>query len=1047
MSDKMQPIPFKNLINWIISEYGSQKMIFGIPSTKFHFVKTKSEEKIFGENLETPFGPAAGPHTQMTQNIISAYLVGGRFFELKTVQKLDHLKVDKPCIDAQDEGYNVEWSQELSLDESYDEYLKAWFLIHLLKELLGLSQYERGFVFNMSVGYDLDGIKTERMNRFIEELKDARKNELFTLYKSQLIDQLRNKFTVEFFKEKFFLEQSRIEEITKKVEVISPQISNSVTLSTMHGCPPQEIEAIVKYLIREKNLHTYVKLNPTLLGYDFVNNTLHKLGYRYIILEKSSFDHDLQYKDAIPMLNRLRAFAAANNRVFGIKLSNTLGVKNTVQVLPGNDMYMSGRSIFPLTINLANKLAIEFNGEINISYSGGANNHNIQEILQAGISPITLVTDLLKPGGYLRLSQIAETAEKSYLKHRRNDKIDLSVLKTVAEVSLSESNYSKDKREINSIKIPKSLQVFDCFIAPCQEACPIHQDVAAYIRLVEQKRYEEAFELIVSKNPLPHITGYICDHQCMYHCTRWDYDDPVLIRDLKKEAAENGYKSYLKKFKTNFSENQNDTKVAIIGAGPSGLSAAYFLAKSGFDVTIFEREMNAGGIVKNVLPRFRLPQEAIEKDIEFIEKHGIRFIFGMDPNFSIEKLKKEGFKYIYIAIGAEVSNKIQLEGDNENIFDAIDLLKDYHDEQIFNLGKSVAVVGGGNSAMDSARAAMRYEGVKNVYLLYRRTKEEMPADKEEFYSALKDGVKFRDLMLPVKFINGVLTCQRMKLDKIGEDGRKNVLPIDGEFEEITVDSVIHAIGENVDTQLLMKNKILLERNRAIVSNINETMIENVFIGGDALRGPSTVVESISDGKITAEAIIRKENLEHLIQPVKNYFADDQKYLNDIRSRKGEITGKHHSDLIAEAGRCLGCNFICNKCVEVCPNRANVAIEINSNLFKDKYQIIHLDALCNECGNCETFCPYQGAPHKRKFTSFWSEEEFRNGSNDGFYFKTDSEITSVDVRWMKGVGRILFDKNGNVLETVFEENVYSNERLKLIEIIKTFRERHHYLTIN
>ena len=1044
MVDKIQPIPFKNLINWIISEYSGQKSIFGIPSTKFHFVKTKSEEKIFGENLETPFGPAAGPHTQMTQNIISAYLVGGRFFELKTVQKLDNLKIDKPCIDAQDEGYNVEWSQELSLDESYNEYLKAWFLIHLLKELLGLSQYERGFVFNMSVGYDLDGIKTERMNKFIEELKDARKNELFSLYKSQLIDQLRNKFTVEFFKEKFFLDKNKVEEITKKVENISLQISNSVTLSTMHGCPPQEIEAIAKYLIQEKNLHTYVKLNPTLLGYDFVHNTLHKLGYKYIVLEKSSFDHDLQYKDAVPMLNRLRAFAAANNRVFGIKLSNTLGVKNTIKTLPGENMYMSGRSIFPLTINLANKLAIEFNGEINISYSGGATNHNIQEILQAGISPITLVTDLLKPGGYLRLSQITETAEKSYLKHRRSDKIDLSVLKTVAEVSLSESNYSKDKREINSIKIPKSLPVFDCFIAPCQEACPIHQDVAAYIRLVEQKRYEEAFELIVSKNPLPHITGYICDHQCMYHCTRWDYDDPVLIRDLKKEAAENGYKSYLKKFKTNFSENQNDTKIAIIGAGPSGLSAAYFLAKSGFDVTIFEREMNAGGIVKNVLPRFRLPQEAIEKDIEFIEKHGIRFIFGMDPNFSIEKLKKEGFKYIYIAIGAEVSNKMQLEGDNENIFDAIDLLKDYHDEQIFNLGKSVAVVGGGNSAMDSARAATRYEEVKKVYLLYRRTKEEMPADKEEFYSALKDGVEFRELILPVKFTNGVLTCQRMKLDKIGEDGRKNVLPIDGEFEEITVDSVIHAIGENVDTQLLMKNKISLERNRAIVSNINETMIENVFIGGDALRGPSTVVESIADGKITAEAIIRKENLEHFIQPTQSYLADDKIFLDEIKNRRGELTAQNHSNLIAEAERCLGCNFICNKCVEVCPNRANISIEINSNLFKDKYQIIHLDALCNECGNCETFCPYHGAPYKDKLTLFINEVEFKNSSNDGFFFKANGQKLSAEVRRNRKNGTIVLDENEGIIKSSFVNQI---EIENIVQIMKIIWKDYSYLLQN
>lgn len=1040
MSDKMQPIPFGRLINWVYSEYSTNKTIFGIPSLKFHISKSKNDDKIFGEELETPIGPAAGPHTQLAQNIISSYLVGGRFFELKTVQKLDNLKIDKPCIDASDEGYNVEWSQELSLNESYSEYLKAWFLIHLLKELLGLSQSERGFVFNMSVGYDLDGIKTERMNRFIDELKDASKNKLFADHKSELKNLLNSSTTVELLAKEFGISENRQKNIIEKIEKISPNISNSVTLSTMHGCPPQEIESIAKYLIQEKALHTYVKLNPTLLGYDFVNDTLHKLGFKYINLDRNSFDHDLQYKDAIPMLNRLRAFASANNRVFGIKLSNTLGVKNTLRTLPGDDMYMSGRSLFPLTVNLAHKLADEFNGEINISYSGGANFNNIQEILQTGIRPITFATELLKPGGYQRLTQITEAAEKNYLKIGRGNKINLSVLKTLAEVSLSDRNYSKEKHDVSSIKISKSLPVFDCFIAPCQEACPIHQDVASYIRLVEQKRYTDAYELIVTKNPLPHITGYICDHQCMYHCTRWDYDEPVLIRDLKKEAAEKGYSSYLNKFKTEFYKNQNNIKVAIIGAGPSGLSAAYFLAKAGFDVTIFEKEMSAGGIVQNVLPRFRLPKEAIEKDIEFIEKHGIRFIFGMDPNFSNEKLKKEGFKYIYIAIGAEESNKIQIEGDGKNIFNAIEFLHDYNTSPGNKLGETVAVIGGGNSAMDSARAAKRHEGVRKVYLIYRRTKEEMPADKEELYAALEDKVELKELLLPVKFENGVLTCQKMMLDKIGADGRRYVVPIEGMFENIQINSVISAIGESVDTEFLTKNKIPLERNKAIVNNSNETMIKNVFIGGDALRGPSTVVQSIADGKITAEAIIQKEKLDHLQPPAKNYITIDQTLSSDIGKRKGLVTEQNYSDLFAEAGRCLGCNFICNKCVEVCPNRANVVIKTNSLLFNNTNQILHLDALCNECGNCETFCPYESAPYKEKITLYWSEEEFKNGSNDGFFIRENNKKIMVDVRWRKEHGTVLFDKDGNVKSSFGNEDGIEN----LVQLIRTVQNDYSFL---
>ncbi|MCX6175654.1 MAG: putative selenate reductase subunit YgfK [Ignavibacteriales bacterium] len=1038
MSDKMQPIPFQNLLDWIFQEYVNQKSIFGIPSSKFYYVKEKGNDKIFDECLETPIGPAAGPHTQLTQNIICAYLTGGRFFELKTVQKLDDLKIDKPCIDATDEGYNVEWSQELKLDESYDEYVKAWFLIHLIKVLFGLSKSKRGFVFNMSVGYDLDGIKTQRMDRFIEELKDASKNELFTKYKSVLIDQLNSTDVFKLLETRFGITSNKRDEIILNIENISPHISNSVTLSTMHGCPPHEIEAIAKYLIQEKGLHTYVKLNPTLLGYDFVNDTLHKLGYKYIHLDKNSFDHDIQYQDAIPMINRLRSFASAYNKTFGIKLSNTLGVKNTIKALPGDDMYMSGRSLYPLTINLAYKLANEFNGEINISYSGGANINNIKEILETGIRPVTFATELLKPGGYLRLSQIAETVEKNSSKFEHSFKKNTAHLKILAEASLSDKNYSKEKREINSIKIPKTLPVFDCYIAPCQEACPIHQDVASYIKLVEQKRYEEAYELIISKNPLPHITGYICDHQCMFHCTRWDYDEPVLIRDLKKEAALNGFDLYIKKFKNDLSFNQNKIKVAVIGAGPSGLSAAYFLAKAGFNVTIFEKEMNAGGIVQNVLPRFRLPKEAIEKDIEFIEKHGIRFVFGFNPNFSVDKLKKEGYKYIYIAIGAETSNKIKIDGDNGNIFDAIEFLKDYHNDQFIKPGKSVAVIGGGNSAMDSARAATRYKGVKKVYLIYRRTKEQMPADKEEFFAALKDGVEFRELLLPIRFNNGLLVCQKMKLSETGSDGRKNVLPIDGEYEEIKIDSVISAIGENVDTEFLTKNKILLENNRVKVTESNETMIENVFIGGDALRGPSTVVESIADGKKAAEAIIKKENVKVGQYSAKNYFVNDQQLFEDIRKRKGEIANQSNTNFIIEAGRCLGCNFICNKCVEVCPNRANVAIISNSDSFKDQYQIIHLDQLCNECGNCETFCPYQGAPYKEKFTFFKSKNDYTQSTNEGFYFDENKNLTTVNIRLRSETGTILFDNHGEVVQTTI------STRNELIQLIKIFRKDYSFL---
>ena len=266
MSDQMTPIPFTQLFNWIVTEYKNEQTIFGIPQSNFFYKKNSSQVKIFNEALEMPLGPAAGPHTQLTQNIIASYLVGGRFFELKTVQILDELKVDKPCIDAQDEGYNVEWSQELKLEQSYDEYLKAWILLHLLKELFGFSKSdERGFVFNMSVGYNLEGIKTERMNNFIESLKDSSNNEKFLQYKNELILKLNDE-NVRHLLLRSVNPNINFDKLITSLQNISPNISNSVTLSTMHGCPPDEIGKIATYLITDLGFNTNVKLILLCLG-------------------------------------------------------------------------------------------------------------------------------------------------------------------------------------------------------------------------------------------------------------------------------------------------------------------------------------------------------------------------------------------------------------------------------------------------------------------------------------------------------------------------------------------------------------------------------------------------------------------------------------------------------------------------------------------------------------------------------------------------------------------------------------------------------------
>jgi len=599
MGDTMRPVPFRQLLHWITEEYRSQWTIFGIPQSQFFIKENGKSTQIFDESCATPVGPAAGPHTQLTQNIIAAYLVGGRFFELKTVQKLDSLQFEKPCIDARDEGYNTEWSTELSLEQAYDEYVKAWILLHSIEAVFDMQvTANQSFIFNMSVGYDLEGIKTPRMDAFINGLTDASGHPLFKRYLEELSS---------FIRDTNFSEVLHTKEKVKNLEnissVISPHIARSVTLSTMHGCPPKEIESICKYLLSEKKLNTFVKLNPTLLGYKLVRKILDELGFNYINIKESTFSDDLQWNDAIGMLKRLLKISTDCGRNFGVKLSNTLGTVNTLGVLPGEEMYLSGRILFPLTITLASRLSREFEGTLPISYSGGASQLNILQIFKTGIKPITVATELLKPGGYMRMAEIARKLEPIIEEKNQPKVIDMEKLDRLAEEALREIFYGKDWRGTKKVSVDRELPLIDCYIAPCVLSCPIRQDIPEYIRLTGNGQYDKALELIYSRNPLPNTTGYICDHQCMYNCTRLDYEGTVDIREVKRIAAEQGKTSY--DTKSRVTVGQLGIKVAVIGAGPAGLSAAYFLAKAGFKVTVFEKQDSPGGVITHILPNFR----------------------------------------------------------------------------------------------------------------------------------------------------------------------------------------------------------------------------------------------------------------------------------------------------------------------------------------------------------------------------------------------------------------------------------------------------------
>ena len=945
MSELMIPIPFKELMNWIMTEYRQEGSVFGVHRP---YVAGEKSLPIFGgEKIETPFGPAAGPNTQLAQNIIAGYFAGARFFELKTVQKVDGADlaacISRPCILAEDECYNCEWSTELYVQQAYEEYVKAWCACHILSRVCGLGQPD-GFVFNMSVGYDLEGIKGPKIDKYLNEMMDASGTPIF----QECIKVLREMFP-------------REEDL---IAAIPARISNSVTVSTLHGCPPDEIERIASYLITEKGLHTFVKCNPTLLGYRSARDILDGMGYDYIAFGEKHFNEDLQYADAIPMFRRLLALAGERGLEFGLKLSNTFPVDVKQSELPSEEMYMAGKSLFPLTIEMARRVSKEFDGRLRLSYSGGADFFNIDKLFQCGIWPITMATTELKPGGYQRFTQIGEKLEA--LAFHPFTQVDVNKVEALALAIREDKYHVKAVKPLPRRKLYSKVPLVDCFTAPCKGGCPIGQDIPEYIELCRQGDYAAALKVILEKNPLPFITGTICAHHCMDKCTRTFYDRSVQIRDTKLVAAERGYSKVMAQLKTP-TPVYDGKKVAVIGGGPTGMAAAYFCARAGVPTTLFEREAALGGVVRYVIPDFRISDEAIERDAALMRKMGVEVLLST-PAPSVEELKRQGYTHILFAVGAWKPGRLDIPG---NVKPVIAWMRAVKAGQRETLGH-VAVVGGGNTAMDAARLALR-AGAESSTLVYRRTKKYMPADAEELELAMADGVKFLELVSPVEQKDGKLLCRKMKLGEPDESGRRS--PVDtGETVEIPCDTVISAVGERVDDDELAAYGIHVgEKGRPSFA----TNLPGVYTAGDVFRGPATVVEGIADAAAFAEEVVghaHEAAIPEKAIPSRESCIAKKGVLCESAKREGD--------------RCLACNTVCQVCADVCPNRANVVIALPDG----RRQILHVDRMCNECGNCAVFCPYDSAPYKEKFTLFHDRAGFdESPDNQGFLPLGDSKV--------------------------------------------------------
>jgi putative selenate reductase len=448
MSITMKPIPFPELLRQAMGEYRARHTLFGVPVAPVPALSAPVE--LYGTALESVIGPAAGPHTQLSQNLAAGYAAGGRFFELKTVQVLwgEELGIQRPCIFVRDEGYNTEWSTELSPEQAAEEYIKGWLLLKLLCREFDLGSPE-GFVFNLSVGYDLPGIQSPSVDRFLNVMKDAS----LTPFWGQCIDEaLRIPF-------------EQVDEAY--IRGISPNISNNITLSTMHGCPPEQIEAIAAYLMEEKGLHTSIKCNPTLVGREAARRLLDAQGYEDIRFDPAQFDHDMKREDALPMLRRLLDKGKALGLRFGVKLTNTFPVKIEHGELAGETMYLSGKALFPLSLATARLLTEELEGELPISFSGGADEHCAGALFGAGIYPITVATVLLKRGGYKNLSKLAGVCalEKPVLV-----RVDGEKLAALEKNALEHSEHFRRKEPKKALGQVPPFACGRC--TTCMDVCP-----------------------------------------------------------------------------------------------------------------------------------------------------------------------------------------------------------------------------------------------------------------------------------------------------------------------------------------------------------------------------------------------------------------------------------------------------------------------------------------------------------------------------------------------------------------------------------------------
>jgi NADPH-dependent glutamate synthase beta subunit-like oxidoreductase len=524
--------------------------------------------------------------------------------------------------------------------------------------------------------------------------------------------------------------------------------------------------------------------------------------------------------------------------------------------------------------------------------------------------------------------------------------------------------------------------------SPCKAQCPAHIDVQGYVNLAAKGKFEEALALIKQASPFPSICGRVCHHPCESNCSRGDIDASVGIHGIERYIADLDLQSE-KRYMPQIKDKKKDM-IAIFGSGPAGLTCAYYLAIEGYNVTIFEKAAELGGMLTAGIPSYRLPSDIVEAEIQHISDMGVSMKTGVEigTDTTVAQLREEGFKAFFVAVGTQECIQLGIEGEDlEGVYPGLEYLHQVNLGEQVSLGKNVAVIGGGNAAMDAVRSARRL-GAENAFILYRRGLEEMPANVEEIEECREEGIPINTLTQPMRFIgeNGRVTgieCIKMQLTEPDESGRRKPEPVAGSEFTIEVDNAISALGQETDWSCLT-DECACTLSEWGTMNVDPLTLQSddpdIFAGGDAVRGPQSIIEAIADGKQAAVSIDRfiadrdlklgretefktitnpQKEVYNKIDPVQMPRIDAQQRVTNFDEVQHGLTEEM---VIQEAKRCINCGSCC---VQACPYGV---MQFNHDIIK----AVKCDLCVEKRGRdeapacslvCPTHCIVWGNPDK------------------------------------------------------------------------------------